>query len=112
GRVDDMLVVRGVNVFPSEIEAAVLDDPALAGHYAIVVDRRRALPELEVRAELAAAGLVAETVEERLSARLAETLRLRVVVAVGPPGSIPRQELGKAQRVFERTAEDDPFPRR
>ena len=109
GRVDDMLVVRGVNVFPSEIEAAVLDDPALAGHYAIVVDRRRTLPELEVRAELARAELLAEDVEGRLAARLAETLRLRVVVSVGPPGSIPRQEGGKARRVFERTGDEEPL---
>jgi phenylacetate-CoA ligase len=103
GRVDDMLVIRGVNVFPSEIEAAVLDDPALAGHYAIVVDRRSALPELEIRAELASTEARVEEVEERLRVRLAETLRLRTNVVVGEPGSIPRQEVGKAQRVFERT---------
>ncbi len=109
GRIDDMLVVRGVNVFPSEIEAAVLADPALAGHYAIVVDRREALPELEIRAELAVPGGAA-AVAERLGARLEELLRLRVSVAVGEPGSIPRQEVGKAKRVFERTAEEDPFP--
>ena len=103
GRVDDMLVVRGVNVFPSEIEAAVLEDPALAGHYAIVVDRRPALPELEVRAEVADAGVALDAAAERLRRRLADRLLLRVEVVVGPPGSIPRQELGKAQRVFERT---------
>jgi phenylacetate-CoA ligase len=103
GRVDDMLVIRGVNVFPSEIEAAVLDDPALAGHYAIVVDRRSALPELEIRAELASTEARIEDVEERLRVRLTETLRLRTNVVVGEPGSIPRQEVGKAQRVFERT---------
>jgi phenylacetate-CoA ligase len=109
GRVDDMLVVRGVNVFPSEIEAAVLEDPALAGHYAIVVDRRPALPELEVRAEVADTGVAPEAAAERLRRRLAERVLLRVDVVVGAPGSIPRQELGKAQRVFERTDERDPL---
>src|SRR5919206_2387366 len=109
GRVDDMLVVRGVNVFPSEIEAAVLEDPALAGHYAIVVDRRAALPELEVRAEVADAGVAPEGAAERLRRRLADRLLLRVQVVVGAPGSIPRQEVGKAQRVFERTDERDPL---
>src|SRR5205085_1911450 len=56
GRVDDMLVIRGVNVFPSAIEAVVLDDPALAGHYALVVDRRAVLANLEVHCELASAS--------------------------------------------------------
>ena len=110
GRVDDMLVVRGVNVFPSEIEAAILDDPALAGHYAIVLDRRSALVELEVRAELCSPEAASGEAEERLRGRLSEALRVRTRVAVGAPGSIPRQEAGKAQRVFERTAEHDPFP--
>jgi phenylacetate-CoA ligase len=109
GRVDDMLVVRGVNVFPSEIEAAVLEDPVLAGHYAIVVDRRTALPELEVRAEVADASVAPDLAAERLRRRLADRLLLRVQVVVGGPGSIPRQELGKAQRVFERTDERDPL---
>lgn len=109
GRVDDMLVVRGVNVFPSEIEAAVLEDPQLAGQYAIVVDRRPALPELEVRAEVADASVAPDDAAERLRRRLADRLLLRVEVVVGAPGSIPRQELGKAQRVFERTDERDPL---
>src|ERR671938_619948 len=66
GRVDDMLVVRGVNVFPSEIESAVLEDPALAGHSAIVVDRGKALQELEVRAEAADASVAPDVAAERL----------------------------------------------
>jgi phenylacetate-CoA ligase len=112
GRVDDMLVIRGVNVFPSEIEAVLLDDPALAGQYAIVIDRRGNMAELEVRSEFASQDLVPTKadVEGRISERLAERLRLRVKVVVGEPGSIPRQETGKAKRVFERTAEEDPFP--
>ncbi|MGH2996750.1 MAG: phenylacetate--CoA ligase family protein, partial [Gaiellaceae bacterium] len=58
GRVDDMLVIRGVNVFPSAIEAALLEHPGVAGQYAIVVDRRETLPQLEVHAELASDELV------------------------------------------------------
>jgi phenylacetate-CoA ligase len=112
GRVDDMLVIRGVNVFPSAIEAVLLDDSAVAGQYAIVVDRRKDMPELEVRAELASPDLVPTRAEvvERIGSRLAERLRLRVKVVVGDPDSIPRQEIGKATRVFERTALQDPFP--
>jgi phenylacetate-CoA ligase len=110
GRVDDMLVIRGVNVFPSEIEAVVLDDPALAGQYAIVVDRRPTMAELEVRTEIVSADHDAESVSVDLKDRLSKRLNLRVEVYVGPPGSIRRQELGKAQRVFERTDDYDPFP--
>jgi phenylacetate-CoA ligase len=101
GRVDDMLIVRGVNVFPSEIEDVVLEHPALGGQYAIVVDRRNALPNLEVRCEL---GEPAETeaVAADVRRRLEERLRLRTDVTVLPPGALPRQEAGKAQRVFER----------
>jgi phenylacetate-CoA ligase len=109
GRVDDMLVIRGVNVFPSAIEAALLDDPALAGQYAIVVDRREAMPQLEVHAELAEDGANEEAVGTRLRERLEQRLRVRVAVVVAGPGSIPRQELGKAKRVFERTQEKDEF---
>jgi len=101
-----------VNVFPSEIEAVVLEDDRLGGQYAIVVDRRPTLPELEVRAELASADHATRRgdVAGALQARLADRLRLRVEMDVGDPGAIPRQEMGKARRVFERTTEDDPFP--
>jgi phenylacetate-CoA ligase len=108
GRVDDMLIVRGVNVFPSEIEYVVLADAALAPQYAIVVDRRGTLPQLEVHAELAGDGDPGHA-QAGLERRLAERLRLRVAVSVGPPGSIPRQETGKARRVWERTDDLDPF---
>ena len=107
GRVDDMLVIRGVNVFPSAVEAALLDDPALGGQYAIVVDRREALTQLEVHAELVEHGLDGEAVAVRLRERLEVRLHVRAEVVVGAPGSIPRQELGKAKRVFERTSERD-----
>jgi phenylacetate-CoA ligase len=105
GRTDDMLVIRGVNLFPSEIEAAVLDDPALGGQYQIWVDRRGVMAELTVRAELAGPHQVPlrHDVERRLAERLAERLRLRVEVSCGDPGSILRSEVGKAKRVFDVT---------
>lgn len=110
GRVDDMLVVRGVNVFPSAIEAVVLADPALSGQYAIIVDRRGAMADLEVRCELLddADSPRIDDVRDRVERALASTLRIRVDVTVGAAQSLPRQEVGKAQRVFERTGPDDP----
>ncbi len=103
GRTDDMLVIRGVNVFPSAIEAVVLEDPALVGQYQIWVDRRGTMAELTVKTELASAEDVPlrHEVEHRLRERLAGRLRIRVEVECGPPGSIPRSEVGKAKRVFE-----------
>jgi len=108
GRVDDMLIVRGVNVFPSEIEEVVLEHPALAGQYAIVLDRRSALANLEVRCELREPG-DAEPLERELRARLEDRLRVRTDVYVLPSGTLPRQETGKAQRVWERLDDRDPL---
>ena len=110
GRVDDMLVIRGVNVFPSAIESVLLSDASLTGQYAIVVDRREALPNLEVRCELADSADLPnlDEIRDRLERSLHTTLRIRVDVTVGEPHSLPRQETGKAQRVFERYDAEDP----
>jgi phenylacetate-CoA ligase len=101
GRVDDMLVVRGINVFPREIETVVLDEPGLTGHYRIVVDRRETLVRLETVAEAAVEGEDREALAERLRTRLRERLRVGADVTLVAPGTLPRQETGKAQRVFE-----------
>jgi phenylacetate-CoA ligase len=113
GRADDMLIVRGVNVYPRAIEESLMSDPELGLSYLLVVDRRPTLPELEARVELASESLMgqADIVAARLRARLEEVIRLRVVVEVGPPGSVPRTETGKAKRVYERTGDEDPVPR-
>jgi phenylacetate-CoA ligase len=102
GRVDDMLVVRGINVFPSEIEAVVLEHPALGGQYAIVVDRRPTLPELEVHVE-------ADGPVDGLERQLERRLRIRVQVVQHEPGSLPRTETGKAKRLFERVDDTPPW---
>jgi phenylacetate-CoA ligase len=104
GRTDDMLVIRGVNVFPSAIEAVLLEDPDVGAQYQIWVDRRGTMAELTVKAELASGGLPAGSradVEARLRRRLAERMRVRVEVQCGEPGSLPRPEAGKVQRVFD-----------
>jgi phenylacetate-CoA ligase len=96
GRTDDMLIIRGVNVFPSEIERALLAIPELAPHYQLVVERPGHLDELTVQVE----GTI-ESVPVR--DRLRSALGLMVRVEVVPPGSIPRSE-GKALRVLDRRA--------
>jgi hypothetical protein len=74
-----------------------------------VIDRRATMPELEVHAELASDDLVRtrDEVRQRLESVLEERLRVRVRAVVADPGGLPRQELGKAKRVFERTEETD-----
>jgi phenylacetate-CoA ligase len=94
GRTDDMLIIRGVNVFPSEIERALLGVPELGPHYQLVVERPGHLDELTVQVE----GAVDATVVRR---RLHDALGLAAQVEVVPPGSLARSE-GKALRVIDR----------
>ena len=94
GRTDDMLIIRGVNVFPSEIERTLLAIPELAPHYQLVVERPGNLDELTVQVE----GVVdAGSVRKQLHSVLGLTARVEIV----QPGSIPRSE-GKALRVLDR----------
>ncbi len=109
GRADDMLIVRGVNVYPRQIEAVLLDDPDVAGQYAIVVDRRQPMAELRIVAELRSGDGDREQVHRRLSELLVQHIRIRPTLELRPPGGMPRQEVGKAKRVFEQTDERDPL---
>jgi phenylacetate-CoA ligase len=103
GRIDDMLIIRGVNLYPSEVERVLLGLPGVGPHYQLVVDRPDTLDELCVLCEPAAADRGADV--EGLRARTARALReatgLTIRVEVLPIGSIPRSE-GKAVRVVDR----------
>jgi phenylacetate-coenzyme A ligase PaaK-like adenylate-forming protein len=113
GRADDMLVIRGVNVFPSEIESVVLSSPAVAPHYTIVVDSTGPMPAMVVVCELAApsaSGATTGNLAQDLSVRLSDRLGLSGRVVVGPPGCVPRTEVGKAVRLVRRTPELDECP--
>jgi phenylacetate-CoA ligase len=94
GRTDDMLIIRGVNVFPSEVERVLLEIAGLEPHYQLVVDRPEHLDELTVQVEGDAS---AAEVRSRLSHALGVTARVEVVRT----GSLPRSE-GKALRVVDR----------
>jgi phenylacetate-CoA ligase len=94
GRTDDMLIIRGVNVFPSEIERVLLSIPELAPHYQLIVERPGHLDELTVQVE-------GDADEALVGERLATALGLAARVEAVPAGSIPRSE-GKALRVIDR----------
>jgi phenylacetate-CoA ligase len=94
GRTDDMLIIRGVNVFPSEIERALLAIPELTPHYQLVVARPGHLDELTVQVE----GTVDPAAVRK---QLHDVLGLTAQVEIVEPGSVPRSE-GKALRVLDR----------
>jgi phenylacetate-CoA ligase len=98
GRLDDMLIVRGVNVYPSEIENLLLAIPALSSQYQIVISRDKALDDIKVRVE-AESATPAELVSDVISA-LKECLGITASVEILPLGSLPRSE-GKALRVLD-----------
>jgi phenylacetate-coenzyme A ligase PaaK-like adenylate-forming protein len=113
GRRDDMLVIRGVNVYPSEVEAVLLAEPALGPHYQLVVDRRAAAAELIVACEPAPGadpGASGGAASERFAGRLRDRLGVRAAVVVCPAGTLPRTEVGKAVRVATWTDGPPPFP--
>jgi phenylacetate-coenzyme A ligase PaaK-like adenylate-forming protein len=112
GRRDDMLVVRGVNVYPSEVERVLLASPALCPDYLLVVDEREAAGRLLVCCEYrttaagdpdsaGSAGSGAGQVPGPgdLESRLRAELGVSVAVRVLPAGTVPRSEAGKAVRV-------------
>ena len=106
GRTDDMLIIRGVNVFPSQIEHALLQVPGIEPHYHIVVDRVGTLDTIEVQVELSP-GMMSDTVrdlenlEKSIVNSLASHALIHASVKLCPPGTLERSE-GKAVRVTDR----------
>jgi phenylacetate-coenzyme A ligase PaaK-like adenylate-forming protein len=99
GRKDDMLVVRGVNVYPSEIERVLLAQDALAPDYLLVVDERSAQHRLIAICETGTGWSGPQPDVAALESRLKDVLGLSVAVRLMPAGSVPRTEVGKAVRV-------------
>lgn len=109
-RTDDMVIVRGVNVFPSQVEDALLAIEGIAPHYQIVVEREHGMDRMEVRVEVAEevfSDVMADMVafEGNVSDRLNSVLGLSVKVTLVEPGTVERTA-GKARRVVDdRSAE-------
>ncbi len=104
GRTDDMLIVRGVNVFPTQIEQALLSVDGLAPQYVILVDRgQNRLDDLEIQVEAleAASDEAVVEIQKRAKKKVEETLGIRVKLRVVPPKELERSQ-GKAVRVVDR----------
>ena len=106
GRSDDMLIIRGVNVFPSQIEEVLMSIPEIEPHYQIVVDRKGYLDVIEVWVEVGE-DIFAETMgdlerfQRRVQAQIYNVLNIQVAVKLKEPKAIQRSE-GKAVRVVDR----------
>jgi phenylacetate-CoA ligase len=104
GRSDDMLIIRGVNLFPTQVEELVLQQRELAGQYQLVVTRESLLDELTVRCELlpehreSDRDAIAAALEQRVKAMTGVSAR----IDIGLPDSIERTLVGKARRVIDK----------
>jgi phenylacetate-CoA ligase len=104
GRSDDMLIIRGVNVFPTQIEELVLQHGALSGQYQLVVTRDGNLDEMQVLCELMQAQASADraAIASTLQQRIKTMIGVSTTVSVGAPESIERTLVGKARRVIDK----------
>ena len=102
GRNDDMLIIRGVNVYPSQIEAVLIGMHDLAPHYQLVVSRRGNMDELAVEVEAApslhASADAYRTLAEQVRYQIKSMIGVTTDVLVKKPGEVPRSQ-GKAVRV-------------
>ena len=104
GRTDDMLIIRGINVFPSQVESVLMDIPEVGDHWEILVDRKGPLDMMTVKVELTSAGFSDKIgdlmkLRKKISKELKGVLNIAEVDLV-EPGTIPRS-MGKAKRVTD-----------
>ena len=105
GRSDDMLIIRGVNVFPSQVESALLTIPEAKPQYMIIVDRKGILDTLEIQIEIddmyftdEIAGL--DQIRKKIKHKIETVLGIGVIITIVEPNKLKRSE-GKAQRVID-----------
>ncbi|MDD3455123.1 MAG: phenylacetate--CoA ligase, partial [Methanobacteriales archaeon] len=106
GRADDMLKVRGVSVFPSQVEKALLKVEGLQPHYQIIVTRPHLMDEMEVKVETSPEVFSDDIgemmkLQKKIEDYIADEIGLRVKVTLVEPKTLPRSE-GKAVRVIDK----------
>jgi phenylacetate-CoA ligase len=103
GRADDMLVIRGVNVYPSQVEHSLLAIDGVSPHFQLVVDRDGTLDTLHLRVERedSDGARSDDDLASQINSEMRTSLLLGVTVSVEPPGSVPRSEGGKLSRTID-----------
>jgi phenylacetate-CoA ligase len=106
GRTDDMLIIRGINVFPSQVESVLMKIPEVGDHWEIIVDRKGPLDMMTVRVELTETGFSDKIgdlmkLKKKVSKELKGVLNIAAEVDLVEPGTIPRS-MGKAKRVTDK----------
>jgi phenylacetate-CoA ligase len=106
GRSDDMLIIRGINVFPSQVESVLMTIPEVGEHYQIVAERKGELDELTVRVEVTKAAFSDKLadfmkLEKKIQYELKKVLNLQTNVELVETGTLPRSQ-GKSQKVVDK----------
>ncbi|MFA4877425.1 MAG: phenylacetate--CoA ligase [Methanoregula sp.] len=106
GRVDDMLIIRGINVFPSQVEYTLMTIPEVGQHFQIIVERKGALDDMLVRVELNKGSFSDKIndlmqIRQNVEHRLRNALNVNAEVELVEPGSLPRFE-GKSKKVIDK----------
>lgn len=106
GRTDDMLVIRGVNVFPSQIESVLIGVHGVAPHYMLIVDRQKATDSLEIQVEVtdemfsdSIGGL--DLIKKEIGEKIKSVVGIKAQITLVAPHTIPRSE-GKAKRIIDK----------
>lgn len=111
GRTDDMIKVRGVMIFPYQIEKAILEVQGVEPHYQIIITRPQHLDEIEVMVEMSKETFSdevkhIENLRRKLEKRIEDITGIRVKVTLVEPKSLPRSE-GKAKRIIDKRSLHD-----
>ena len=100
GRADDMIILRGVNVFPTQIEELILKSDTLAPHFQIELTKDGPMDKMKVKVEKMPSATGSQDLGSALKKRIKDTIGISVSIEVGEPGSVERSE-GKARRVVD-----------
>jgi len=106
GRTDDMFIVKGVNIFPSQIETVLMDIPEVDKNYQIIIEREKGLDILKIQVEVKKSTFTGDIVQlrnlqERIKENLKDAILINPVVELVEPGTLP-PSTGKAKRVIDK----------
>lgn len=106
GRTDDMIIVKGINIFPSQIESVLMEIPEVDKNYQIIIEREKGLDILRIQVEVKKETFTGDIVQlrnlqEKIQENLRDVILIKPVVELVEPGTLP-PSTGKAKRVFDK----------